>query len=329
MKMVKSKIVSFTPQSAETIIANISHRIDPSTVDVVVVPRGLSEEEVCRAVEGATLIMALPGRPPYVNRRILEAARGVKLVHFGSVGYDNIDLEAATELGVPVANNPGWASIAVAEHTLMLILSTLKKALYVYTKTVQKGWEQGERFRFFGEPRELRGKTLGILGLGAIGREVAKLAGAFGAKILYNKRSRLPGAEEEELGVEYRTFDRLLEESDIITVHVPLTDETRGMIGKDEIAKMKDGAIIVNTARNEVVDESAVREALKEGKLSGWGTDFEPDSPLTGLDHIMMTPHTATITKEALARSFKQFFDNICRLLEGNKPDFLVNDVWA
>ena len=185
---------------------------------------------------------------------------------------------------------------------------------------------------------ELKGKTLGILGLGAIGKEVARLARAFGPKIIYHKRTCLSEQEEEELGVEYCSLDDLLARSDILSVHVPLTDETRGMIGREEIAKMKPGAILLNLARGEVVNEGALAEAVVEGRLSGVGTDVlietrrgdvvETPSPLIGLENVMITPHAAGPTKEARARSQMQATDNILRVLGGEKPLHLINDVY-
>jgi phosphoglycerate dehydrogenase-like enzyme len=326
--MSKLKIVDFTPMPAEMTVSQLSRQTDMSNVEVVTFPQRPTEEEARQAVIDATIIKTYP-LGPRITRDILEAAKKLKLVLCASVGYDHIDLEAATELNISVANNPGWASTAVAEHTLMLTLMVLKSALYTYMKTVQSAWEPGEVTRFLNDMRELRGKTLGIFGLGSIGKEVARLANAFGANVIYYSRGSLSEAEEKSLGVEYRTFEGLLEESDILSIHVPLTEETRGIIGEAEIAKMRDGSFLVNTARKEVVDETAVSEALKSRKLFGFGTDFEPDFPLTGLDFIVMTPHIAGITSESLARNSRQIIDNLCRFLEGDKPLYLVNDVWT
>lgn len=318
--MSKSKIILFNGPPREYIISNLSSQIDPSKFEV----KKPSEEEACEAVKDATLIIAFPGKI-YLDKRILDAAPNVKLIQFFSVGYDNIDLRAATELRIPVANNPGWPSISVAEHTIMLILMTLKQAMYMYTKTVQDAWKDGERYP---KRYELKGKTLGLLGLGSIGQEVARMATVFGVKKIYHKRNRLFESEEASLGVNYRSFDALLEESDVLSIHVPLTEETRGMIGAGEIAKMKDSAIIVNTARKDVVDESAVFQALEEGKLFGFGTDFTPDRPLTGLENVVMTPHSS-VTPEAMVRGSAQGFNNVIRLLRDEKPLYLVNDVWS
>jgi lactate dehydrogenase-like 2-hydroxyacid dehydrogenase len=275
-----------------------------------------------------------------ISRRVLEAAEQVKLVQSIVVGYDNIDVEAATELGIPVANNPGWNSTSVAEHTLMLILMTLKQTLYAIRKTDEgKGWRMPDDFRdLYPKIGELKGRTLGLIGLGSIGKEVAKRAGAFGAKIVYYKRSRLTSGEEEGLGVEYRSFEGLLAESDIVSLHVPLTDETRGMIWVDEIALMKNGAIIINTARGGILDEQAAAVAIKTGKLSGAGMDdlghrivdgvIFGDSPLIECDNVVTTPHLAGTSWEALTQSTVQWVANVAKVLSGETPLYLLNDVW-
>jgi lactate dehydrogenase-like 2-hydroxyacid dehydrogenase len=282
------------------------------------------------------MILSPPVR--HFNRKLLEAAKGVKLLQTISVGYDFIDMEAAEKLGIPVAHNPGWSNTSVAEHTLMFMLVLLKRGLKLHQTGNQKRWTIGMKQPFWNQVGELKGKTLGILGLGNIGKEVARLARSFGPEIIYCKRTQLSKEEEEELGVEYCSFDDLLSRSDILSIHVPLTDETRGMIGREEIARMKPGAILLNLARGEIVDEEALAEAVLGGRLSGVGADVlvakrigdivETPSSLLGLENVMITPHMAGPTVEARARSEKQVTDNILRVLEGEKPLFLVNDVW-
>jgi len=336
--MNKPKLVTFLPPPLDFQLSHIfSNRIDPSKVDVVHVPIDATEEKVYQSVANATIILATPVR--HFNQQILEAAKGVKLIQTISVGYDFIDMEAAKELNIPVANNPGWSSTSVAEHTLMFMLVLLKKGLRLHQMGNQKQWRIKEKQGFWDQLRELKGKTLGILGLGDIGKEVARLARVFGPVIIYCKRTRLSEEAEEELGVEYCSLDDLLARSDILSIHVPLTDETRGMIGRDEIAKMKPGAILLNLARGEVVDDRALAEAVLEGRLSGVGTDVlterrlgdvvETPSPLIGLENVMITPHMAGPTPETRARSETQATDNILRLLGGEKPFHLVNDVWS
>jgi len=318
----KLKVVSLSSFSEEMLNSYLSRQIDPSLYDVVVFPETPSEEETCEAVKDATVIVYSPLDP--FTRKMLESAKEVRLIQGFGAAYDKTDIEAATELKIPVANNGGCNSISVAEHTLMFILIVLRKALPDYTKTNQRSW--GEEMGWPSR-RLLRGKTLGILGFGSAGKDVAKLARGFDPKMIYNKRNRLPEAEENERGVEYRSFDQLLEESDILTVHVPLSDVTRGMIGEDEIARMKDGAYIINTSRREVLDEPVVLEALKEGKLSGFATDWGLDDPLTGLENIMMTDHSAGASVDLMEECITQLMGNVARALRGERPLNIVNDV--
>jgi lactate dehydrogenase-like 2-hydroxyacid dehydrogenase len=281
----------------------------------------IEDEESTKALEEASLLIAFPGKV-FIDKEILETAKNVKHVQFLSVGYDNIDLDTATKLEIPVANNPGWSSISVAEHTVMLILMTLKQAIKMYTTAVQNAWkEEGYPPRY-----ELHGKILGLIGLGSIGREVVKRSQGLGVKIIYYKRNRLPISDEKSLGVSYRTFDELLKESDVLSIHVPLTEETRGLIGVDEIAKMKKTAVIVNTARKDVVNESAVFDALESRRIFGFGTDFKPDQSLTGFENVCMTPHSS-VTPEAMVRMNVQGFNNVFRFLSGEKPLYIVNNV--
>jgi phosphoglycerate dehydrogenase-like enzyme len=334
---MKHNLVSFLTESEDELGALFEGRTEGLQIVRGGVRVNTSEDEACEAVKDATIIVAFPGSP-YITRRVLEAAKKVKLVQASSVGYDFIDIDAATELGIPVANNPGWNSTAVAEHTIMLILMTLKRAIFAHTKGRRDGFSMPEILSLWDQVWELRGKTLGIIGLGGTGREVAKLARAFGPRMLYYKRNRLPPEEEKELGVQYRPFDELLEESDIVTLHVPLTDETRGMIGREEIAKMKDGAIIINVAREYVLDDVAAAEALKAGKLHAVGVDVVPtrivdgrwrgDTPLSDCDYVVSSPHLAGATKESSVRAARQWSENVGRLLDGEKPLYLVNDVW-
>jgi lactate dehydrogenase-like 2-hydroxyacid dehydrogenase len=316
---MKHKIVTINGPPEKYYISNLSTRIDSSKLEVKKYQP--EDKDSIQALEEASLIIAFPGKI-YINKKILETAKKVQLIHFLSVGYDNIDLEAATQLGILVANNPGWPSISVAEHTIMLTLMTLKQATKMYTKTIQKAWKGGDY-----PPRyELHGKTLGLLGLGSIGKEVVKLSHGFEVNIIYHKRNRLSKKEEESLGVSYSSFDELLRESDVLSIHVPLTEETRGLISVDEIAKMKKTAIIVNTARKAVVDEAAVFDALNSERLFGFGTDFEPDHSLTGLENVCMTPHSS-VTPEAMLRMTRQGFENIFRFLDGKMPHYTVNKI--
>jgi lactate dehydrogenase-like 2-hydroxyacid dehydrogenase len=207
--MDKPKVVTCLPPPLDFQRIHIfSNRLVPTEVELVHAPLDASEEKVHQAVSNSTVILSEPVR--HFNRKVLETARGVKLLQTISVGYDFIDMEAANELNIPIANNPGWSSTSVAEHTLMFMLVLLKKGLRLHQIGNQKQWTIKEKQGFWDHVWELKGKTLGILGLGDIGREVARLARVFGPEILYSKRTRLSGEEEEELGIEFCSLDDLL-----------------------------------------------------------------------------------------------------------------------
>ena len=334
--MVIPKIVYFGPMLKSRISSLFKDFSQPLELVNGGTLVNITPDKVREAIRDATVILTNPGTP-HLSKNILEAAKKVRLIQTMTVGYDRIDLQGATELGIPVANVPGYNSISVAEYTIMLILMTLRKTLYMIRKN-ENGLKISDLVSNFKDFREFKDKTLGIVGLGDIGREVVKRARCFGPEIIYYKRSRLSVEEEKQLGVEYRPFSELLAESDIISLHVPLNDETRGMIGEDEIGSMKDGAIIINTARAGIIDERAVAEALNSGKLSGAGLDFVntrvengvhvPDSPLLECGNVVITPHLAGPTREAQMRGQEQWAENVIRLLNGEKPRYLVNDVW-
>ncbi len=326
-----TKIVSFywghTPEHQK---AWFKDAIPNLIVDVV--PQGCSPGKICEMISDADLILQVPGT--FISREMLEAANRAKLVQFMSVGYDTIDLAAAKDLKIPVANNPGFPSIPVAEHTIMSILVLLKQAFYGHSELFKNNWVQQEVCN--GRIGELTCKTVGILGLGHIGLEVAKRIRPFGSKIIYNKRNRLTRETEEQLGVEYVTFDDLVTRSDILTIHAPLTPETKNMISREQIARMKQGSYLINTARGPIVDEIAVADALREGKLAGAAFDVPRygagDVPKTienfkGCKNVLITPHTSSSSPESEERFVQGFTANVVKTLNGGNPDFVVNGI--
>jgi len=330
----KPKLVSFLEDSK----TSLEEKFNGKTGPLAIVRAGphfeITEHEACEKIRDATVAVVFPGSL-FLSKKILESASKLKLIQTYGVGYDNIDLDTATKLGIPVANNPGFNANSVAEHTIMLILMTLKNILNFNRKSLKGTLTIPDRRLY--QPLEFKDRTLGIIGLGDIGREVARLAIAFGAKVLYYKRKRLSKPQENKLNVEYLPFEKLLAESDIVSVHVPLTEDTRGLIGEREIGLMKDGALLINTAREHIVDEEALAKALKVGKLSGAGIDtvsmtvkdgvFVFDSPLPSMEKVVFTPHTAGASREALIRADTRWVNNVCRLLNGGKPLHIVNDV--
>jgi phosphoglycerate dehydrogenase-like enzyme len=337
--MKGQNIVYFSPAPHEEFAAYLDGFAEPSSIIVGGIRGSVDEDAVCEIVKDASLILIMP-MSPMISKKVLEAATQLELVQSIVVGFDNVDVKAATELGIPVANNPGWNSTSVAEHTIMLILMTLRQTPHALKKNEDaKGWKMPEEFMaFYQKMGELEGKKLGIIGLGDIGKKVAKLAVAFGANVVYNKRNRLSIQDEKAMGVEYRSFSDLLSESDIVSLHVPLNDETRFMIGEEELALMKEGSIIINTARAAILDEQAVADALKSGKLSAAGIDdygykvvdgyMVGNSPLVGCENALLTPHLAGTSRDAMERWEVQWVDNARRFLTGEKPLYILNGVW-
>ncbi len=265
-----------------------------------------------------------------LDEEFFRTARRLRLVQLISAGYDTVDLAAARRAGVPVANNGGSNAIAVAEHTLMLILAVLRRVVWCHANVCAGRWRVGR----FDEHRlhELEGKTVGIVGLGRIGRKVARRVRAFEARVQYHDIVRLAEDEEDALGVRFVLFEELLRTSDVVTLHVPLTPQTRNLLSTREFALMKPGAILINTCRGAVVDEAALHKALTSGHLGGAGLDVlveEPppaSHPLFGLDSVVLTPHMAGPTWENWPRAFRNAIDNIQRVAAGRAPLWVVAD---
>jgi phosphoglycerate dehydrogenase-like enzyme len=253
----------------------------------------------------------------------------VKLVQRLGVGYDNIDLEAASRRGIPVCNMPDFNAATVAEHALMLILG-LQRRVFESTFLMKAGHWPATAMAAQGI-FELRGKVLGILGLGAIGREVAKRARAFDVAIRYYDQRRQSPSVERELELVFSSRDDLLRESDIVSCHLPLTPETRGLLGADEFRRMKPTALFINTARGALVDEAALAQALEQGAIAGAGIDVFAEEPLDKAHplrrcrNILLTPHIAGQTREAMERMVAAMLDNIGRVTRGDEPRYRVN----
>lgn len=232
-----------------------------------------------------------------VNREMIDSAKNLKLVIRGGVGVDNIDVEYCKEKGIEVRNTPEASSIAVAELTFAIMLSIQRNIVKAHNSTKNNEWLKKQL-----KGRELYGKTLGLVGIGRIGTEVAKRAKAFGMNVIATRES-----EEQSEYAEIVDLGELLEKSDFISFHVPLTEETKGMVNKETIEKMKDGVVIINNARGKVVIENDLAEALKSGKVGYAGIDVyqqEPPegSPLLSVENILLTPHIGAQTYENMDR---------------------------
>jgi len=265
-----------------------------------------------------------------MGAELLAAAPRLRFIQQPSVGYQHIDLDACTDRGVLVANTPGVNDAAVAEHTLMFALMLLRHACTAHERTSHGQWAQQELIWGLGV-RELAGKAFGIIGMGRIGRELARRLIAFQTRTLYYDLARLPQEVETELHVTYKPLDHLLRLSDVVSLHVPLTAETRGLLSAEKLALMKFDAVLINVARGECVDEAALARRLRERKLAGAGIDVfstEPivaDHPLLALENVVLTPHIAGATAEVRERVAAKAVGNLACVLAGNPPEHVLN----
>src|SRR5439155_859878 len=307
--------ILFAPRQPQAIL-DIARSLTPPGFELAIVDPGTPE--FYQAAADAEYYLGLARQ---MGGEFFRAAPKLRLVQLLSAGYDRVDAEAARKAGVPVANNGGANAVAVAEHTLMLMLAVLKRLVRLHNDVVAGRWRASDP----GDARvyELAGKTIGIVGLGNIGKKVARRAAAFGMDVRYHDIKRLTEDEEDALGVRFALFTELLRAADVVSLHVPLDDSTRKMLGAREFALMKPTAILVNTCRGPVVDEDALHRALTEGRIAAAGLDVmveeppAPNHPLLALPNVTLTPHSAGPTWENWTARFRNGFDNIQRVTIG------------
>ena len=278
---------------------------------------GVSEEELKARIADYDALIVRSGTK--VTREVIEAGTKLKVIGRAGVGVDNIDVDSATERGIMVVNAPGANTISAAEHTIGMLLS-LSRKIPAANQSLKSG--EWTRKKYMGV--EVNGKILGIIGLGRVGGEVAKRAKGLGMRVVaYDPFISQDRAGE--LGVSLMSFSEVLSISDFITIHAPLTKDTYHLIGKDEFEKMKDGVRIINCARGGIIDENALVEAIRSGKVAGAALDVferEPppaDSDLLKLDSVIVTPHLGASTEEAQRAAAIVIADEVIRALE-NKP---------
>jgi|FaiFalFF_MnMetaG_3_1042247.scaffolds.fasta_scaffold03008_2 phosphoglycerate dehydrogenase-like enzyme len=296
----------------------------PPGFEVILRPHATPPEEKARLLEGADFLIPFPAEVP---AEALRRARRLRLIQLLSAGYDRLDLDLCRRLGIPVADNGGANAWAVAEHAIALLLALYKRLLDA-DRFVREGKWRGDILGY--DTYEVAGKTVGIIGLGRIGAKVAARYHAFEvARILYYDLLPRPDLEVE-VRAQRVDLDTLLRESDIVTIHCPLTRHTRGLIGRRELGLMKPTAVLINTARGAIVDEAALIEALRERRIAGAGLDVfaqepvSPTNPLLRLPNVVLTPHTAGTAYEGWARRARFAFANIQRVWEGQPPLSLV-----
>jgi glyoxylate reductase len=264
-----------------------------------------------------------------IDRAFLESVKHLKVISLHSVGYDNVDIKAATDLKIPVGNTPGVLSDATADIAFLLMIAVSRKAFYM-SKTIQQGkWGFSEPTANLGI--EIRGKTLGIYGMGKIGFELAKRsAAAFGMKIIYHNRGHHQEAEKELNAIRV-SFRELLENSDVLSVNTALTPETKGKFNKEVFAGMKRSAIYINAARGAIHNEPDLQEALEKGIIWGAGLDVtnpEPmraDHPLLSMPNVCILPHIGSATEETRAAMSLIAAKNVVAGLKGERLPFIVN----
>jgi phosphoglycerate dehydrogenase-like enzyme len=275
-----------------------------------------SEERLIERIGAAEVVLNIRSSSKF-SERVFAACPHLRLVSLWGTGTDHVDLAAAARHHVAIANTPGVSAISIAEHTLALLLAVARRIPQVDAATRAGDWPRGRSV-------ELYGKTCGIIGLGAIGRQFARLAAGIGMHVVAWTMHPKPHP-----GVEFVEIDELYRSSDVVSVHLRLSPETQSFIGARQFALMKPGAFLINTARGAIVDEAALIDALSNARIAGAGLDvfttepLPPGHPLTKLPNVVITPHCAGITPEALEAGLRMAVENIWDFLEG-RPKHLV-----
>jgi len=318
--------ILFAPKQPDAVV-DIARSMTPPGFELVVVDPGTPE-----FYKEATDAEYYLGLARQMGGEFFRSAPKLKLVQLLSAGYDRVDVEAARKAKVPVANNGGANAIAVSEHAILLMLAVLKRLVSFHNDVVAGKWRPS-----IADPSvyEMSGRTLGIVGLGNIGKKVARRAAAFDMRVQYYDIARLSEDQEDALGVRFVLFTELLRTSDIVSLHVPLDDTTRNLIGARELAMMKKSAVIINTCRGPVIDENALYKALKDRQIAAAGLDVmveeppSPNHPLFTLPNVTLTPHSAGPTWENWTARFRNGFDNIERVAAGRAPKWVIPELQA
>jgi glyoxylate reductase len=314
------------PGTALDKLASSGNEVNISEFD-----RPLTAKEFLERAKGADAILSL--LTDKIDGEVVDAiGPQLKIISNYAVGFDNIKVNELTDRGMVVTNTQAdEINEAVAEHAWALILSLARRIVEADEATRKGAYRGWEPSIFLGV--SLIGKTLGIVGLGRIGSMVARRSKGYEMKVLYNKRSRDEKAEKG-LGIEYADLDKLLAESDFVTIHLPLTDQTRQMFSRENLSKMKKGSYLINTARGPIVNEQDLADALRSGHLAGVALDVFENEPninaeLVGMENVVLTPHIASATWEAREKYGQLAVDAILQTLSGEQPPNIVNrEVW-
>lgn len=305
----------------------------PDSFDIRFFPY-LEEEAVMKEVADADFILT-PAHGAPITAKLIAQAKSLKLIQLCGAGYDNVDVEAASRAGITVARSADQNSKAVAQLAFAF-MTILSRGLLAADREIKKGNYQVIREKLRREVAyELEGQNLGILGIGPIGKEMAKIGAFFGAKLYYYDIIRLSPEDEQSMQLTFLEFADLLKIADILTLHVPLNSKTRNMISRPELAFMKDSALLINTSRGGVLDNEALIEALKSNRLRGAALDafdpepLPPDHPLLQLEpalqqKLILTPHIGGVTKQSQGRMLQAAINNILKVMKGEIPNYIV-----
>jgi len=317
---VPARIVCLSPYSKEQVEGLFAGR---HAVHVVTVPDPPASQAVLRECSLAELVIADKRHKHRLPREVLEQMRSCLLIQMPAVGFDVIDHHAAAELDIAVANSAGYNRESVADWTVMAILNLVRRGSWGDRRLREGGWPKPEMLG-----HELAAFTVGIVGLGNVGSALATRLLAFGPRLLYADL-----VDKSFAGAERVPFTELLEQADVVCVHVPLDQTTHHLIDTRALKRMRKGAFLVNASRGPVVDEQALIAALESGHLGGAGLDVfehEPtpaDNPLRHMENVFFSPHMAGFTVEAEARALEMVRDNLTRVLDGEEPFNVVNGV--
>lgn len=302
-------------------LSKITKPLTDNGHELVVYDDGRTDEDTLKTRVKDAEILVIANMP--LSGDVIDAAEKLKYISVAFTGFDHIDLDKCKEKGIQVSNAGGYSTNSVAELVFGLTIGLLRNIVPLDDLVREEGTRKG-----YGQ-FDLKGKTLGILGTGEIGSAVAELGLAFGCNVIAYSRSEKP--ELLDKGVEYMSLEEVLKASDIVTIHMPLTDETKGMISKDRLELMKPTSLLINTGIGPIVDNNALAEALEEGTIAGAGldrVDMEPpiptDYPLLDVPNTIIVPHVGFATEEAMIRRAKITFNNIVKWEKGGQENIVL-----
>ena len=277
-----------------------------------------SEEGLIERIAGADIVINIRSSTRFSDN-VLHRSPQLRLLSLWGTGTDNVDLPAAARHGVTVANTPGVSAFSIAEHALALMLAVARRIPRVDSEVRQGRWPRGQA-------AQMHGKTLGVIGLGAVGRQFARIGAGIGMRVLAWTMHPNPA-----LGFELVPLDQLLQSSDVVSLHLRLSAETRGFIGARQLEQMKPSAFLINTARGPIVDQEALLAALTSSRIAGAGLDvfdvepLPPGHPLARLENVVLTPHSAGVTPEALEAGLQLSIDNVWNFINGRPTNVVVD----